>query len=334
MTARPGGSLPIVKDPNRLDDRGAMGLPGSLVERVPHDVFAGHDDLFRMSARDLAGICSDENQKFARRYAASSLLGLKGDPRIRPDDPETVAVPAAQCAIGLPPERVDEVVSQWADVGVLDSWIHKETPRHPVRIEAFRIMRYPVTNLEYRVFLEDRGLDVLPTSWELGCYPVHRANHPVWTVRPEHADAYATWLAARTGRAFRLPTEAEWEYAAGGGDIEREFPWGPEFLSDHANTVEEGPLTTTPVGIYPAGRSVFGADDMAGNVEEFVADDYAAYPGGAQVADDLTDQGSYRVARGGSFTRFGDLARCARRHGWFDRKIYAIGFRLVEEVAP
>ncbi|GAQ51126.1 formylglycine-generating enzyme family protein [Streptomyces acidiscabies] len=332
MTARPGKPLPIVKDPNRLDDRGAMGLPGSLVERLPHDVFAGHPDLFGMKPRDLAGICSDEHQTFARRYAAGSLLALTGDPRIRPDDPETVPVPAARCAIGIPPERVGEVVRQWADVGVLDSWIRKEAPRHHVDIEAFRIMRYPVTNLEYRLFLDDTGLDALPTSWELGSYPVHRANHPVWTVRPEHADAYAAWLADRTGRAFRLPTEAEWEYAAGGGDTEREFPWGPDFRGDHANTVEEGPLTTTPVGIYPAGRSVFGADDMAGNVEEFVADDYTAYPGGDEVADDLTTGGSYRVARGGSFTRFGDLARCARRHGWFDRRIYAIGFRLVEEI--
>ncbi|MEK8146413.1 formylglycine-generating enzyme family protein [Streptomyces sp. M10(2022)] len=169
-------------------------------------------------------------------------------------------------------------------------------PRHLVHVEAFRIMRYPVTNLEYRVFLEDTGLDVLPTSWELGCYPVHRANHPVWAVRPEHADAYAGWLAARTGRAFRLPTEAEWEYAAGGGDIERSSRGArlPQRPREHGRG---GPLTTTPVGIYPAGRSVFGADDMAGNVEEFVADDYAAYPGGAEVADDLTADGSYRVAR-------------------------------------
>jgi formylglycine-generating enzyme required for sulfatase activity len=150
-------------------------------------------------------------------------------------------------------------------------------------------------------------------------------RHPVTHVAYEDAAGYAAWA----GKA--LPTEAEWEYAAGGGDTEREFPWGPDFRGDHANTVEEGPLTTTPVGIYPAGRSVFGADDMAGNVEEFVADDYTAYPGGDEVADDLTTGGSYRVARGGSFTRFGDLARCARRHGWFDRRIYAIGFRLAEE---
>jgi formylglycine-generating enzyme required for sulfatase activity len=188
-----------------------------------------------------------------------------------------------------------------------------------------------VTNSEYRTFLAETGGQELPTSWVFGIYPVQLANHPVWTVPPEAADAYAAWLSARTGRAFRLPTEAEWEYAAGGGDG-RDFPWGQEWGPDRANTAEEGPVTTTPVGIYPAGRSAFGADDMGGNVEEYVADDYRAYPGGELVADDLmrsTD--SYRIARGGSFTRYGDLARCRRRHGWYRKPFYAMGFRLAED---
>ncbi|MBF3728094.1 SUMF1/EgtB/PvdO family nonheme iron enzyme, partial [Burkholderia pseudomallei] len=64
---------------------------------------------------------------------------------------------------------------------------------------------------------------------------------------------------------------------------------------------------------------------------EYVADDYRPYPGGEAIADDLAvTQGGYRIARGGSFTRFGDLARCARRHGRYQRDIYAMGFRLVE----
>ena len=78
----------------------------------------------------------------------------------------------------------------------------------------------------------------------------------------EAADEYAGWLSRRTGRAFRLPSEAEWEYAASGGTA-REFPWGDEFTPDRANSVEFGPLTTTPVGMYPLGRSAFGIDDMA-----------------------------------------------------------------------
>ncbi|WP_269766951.1 formylglycine-generating enzyme family protein [Burkholderia ubonensis] len=74
--------------------------------------------------------------------------------------------------------------------------------------------RYPVT--------------LASSSRQLSSYPSHLANHPVWTVPPEAADAYVAWLARRTGRRFRLPLEAEWEYAASNGDG-REFPWGDAF---------------------------------------------------------------------------------------------------------
>lgn len=322
--------LPEVHDPNALGDREAMGLPDRLVERLPHDLFAEHTALFAEPAEVLCALCAAPDTPFAVRYAAGSILGLRGDPRIRPDDPELVEVPAARVELGLAPEQVASVVARWERVGVIEPWIRKECPRYQVDLPAFRIMRYPVTNLEYRRFLADVGSAAFPTSWRFGRYPLTRANHPVWTVRPEDADAYARWLSARLGRRFGLPTEAQWEYAAGGGSG-REYPWPGGFRSECANTIEQGPLDTTPVGVYPAGRTVFGAEDMAGNVEEFVADDYRPYPGGAPVDDDLRATGTgYRVARGGSFTRFGDLARCARRHGWFDRAIYAIGFRLVE----
>ncbi|MDH4365995.1 MAG: formylglycine-generating enzyme family protein, partial [Acidimicrobiia bacterium] len=147
------------------------------------------------------------------------------------------------------------------------------------------------------------------------------------------ASRYCAWLADTTGRPFRLPTEAEWEYAATGGDGRR-YPWGDEWDPTRANTAEAGPLTTTPVGVYPQGASPFGLLDLAGNVEEFVADDYHPYPGAEVVDDDLTAThgAAYRVARGGSFARHGDLARCARRHGWYPSAHYAMGFRLAESV--
>jgi toxoflavin biosynthesis protein ToxD len=324
--------LPVIQNPNQLSDRDAMGLGNSFVERISHDVWARYPDLFAADSPQLAGICGNGAEPFERRYAAGSLLALRGDPRIPSGSPRMIDVPAGEVGIGLPPERVGAVVDQWARVGVLDSWIRKECPRHRVSIPAFRIARYPVTNLEYREFLRDSGSDAFPTSWRFGCYPAYLANHPVWTVRPQDADAYAAWLAARTNRAFRIPTEAEWEYAASGG-TDREYPWGDDFDPANVNTVERGPLTTTPVGIYPGGRSAFGAEDMAGNVEEITSDVYSAYPGGVCVDDNLRQaMGEYRVIRGGSFTRFGDLARCTRRHGPYNRDFYAIGFRIAESV--
>jgi formylglycine-generating enzyme required for sulfatase activity len=190
-----------------------------------------------------------------------------------------------------------------------------------------------VTNREYRDFLLDSGHEGLPTSWPLGRYPAERGNHPVHTVTADAAAAYAQWLSRKTGRGFRLPDEAEWEHAAGGPDG-LEFPWGETFDTERANTVESGLMTTVPVGIYPQGRSPFGLDDMAGNVEEYVAGHYAPYPGGTAISDDLAlvwPKG-YAVARGGGFSRFRDLARCRRRHGLYPRPLYAIGFRLAEDL--
>ncbi|MFL6110925.1 MAG: formylglycine-generating enzyme family protein [Catenulispora sp.] len=333
-------------DSDVIGDRQSMLLPPWFQGRCSPDVLAGHAaELMRQSPADLAAAAEDPESPFERRYLAGTLCGLVGDPRVRPDDPAMVDIPAARARIGLEPERVEEVLRQWSHTGLQEPFLRKECPAHDVEIGAFRIMRYPVTNLEYRRFLEDTRARWLPTSWQFGCYPDHLGNHPVWTVPAHAADAYADWLAHRTGRAFRLPSEAEWEYAASGGDA-REFPWGDTFRADAANTSEAGPLAATPVGIYPAGRSPFGVCDLAGNVEEYTADDYRPYPGGELVADDLVayprgmdaadarlrSHSSYRIVRGGSFTRRGDLARCRRRHGLYDRAFYAVGFRLAESV--
>jgi formylglycine-generating enzyme required for sulfatase activity len=322
-------------NPNALADRAAMGLPDSFVDRIDQDHFA--EECSRLAAAGtaaLAGTAEDPSLPYLTRLAAGSLLALLGDPRIRLWSPVMLDVPAAWVRLGLPADRIDEIVARWSDVGVVRSWIAKEAPSHEVDLAAFRIARYPVTNAEYRTFLMENPAVTPPSSWQFGVYPAALANHPVWTVSPQDADAYAAWLSMRTGRNFRLPSEAEWEYAAAGEDG-REYPWGEETDADRANTVEAGPLLTTPVGIHPAGRSPFGADDMAGNVEEYVSDDYRPYPGGAAVRDDLTrsEGETYRVARGGSFTRYGDLARCRRRHGWYHRPIYVMGFRLAESPA-
>lgn len=318
-------------NPNSLGDRDAMGLPPSLVSRIDHTALADAcRRLAGLGVSNLVTVLETPDLPVVERYAAGALLSLLGDPRLDPLAPAMVEVPGAVVRLGLAADQVDDVTETWRHVGVVREWIEKETPQYETRVADFRIARYPVTNQEYRVFAQETATRWLPTSWTFGAYPPELANHPVWTVPAEAADAYARWLAERTGRGFRLPTEAEWEYAASGGDG-REYPWGDVFDEDRANTVEHGPLHTSPVGVFPGGRSLFGADDMGGNVEEYVADEYAPYPGGAQIDDDLLrESGGYRVARGGSFTRFGDLARCRRRHGRYGKAIYAMGFRLAE----
>jgi formylglycine-generating enzyme required for sulfatase activity len=281
----------------------------------------------------LATLVEDSAVSQGDRLAAGSLLGLLGDPRIT-DVPAVRAVAGGLADIGLPVDRVATVAAQWAHVGVAQDWIRKETPRHPVALDDYWIATYPVTNVEYRRFLADTAAKHRPSTWYLGAYPWDRANHPVAGIRPHDADVYAAWLSERSGHPWRLPTEAEWEHAATGPDG-HDFPWGDAFDPSAANTRETGVHTTTPVGAFPGGRTWCGALDMAGNVEEYVADDYRPYPGGVVVRDDLVARiGAYRIARGGGFARYGDLARTRRRHGGHPGPLYPIGFRLATGEPP
>jgi formylglycine-generating enzyme required for sulfatase activity len=259
------------------------------------------------------------------------LLALVGDPRICVERPAMVDILGGDVEIGLPSDEVGTILDRFVGLGIDRSWIEKECPRHQVTLSPYRLARYPVTNAEYRVFLLDTGHSELPSSWHFRRFPQERANHPVYTISAESADGYARWLAQRTGRGFRLPTEAEWEWAAAGPE-RREFPWGAIFDADLANTAETGLFSSSPVGAFVRGESPFGLADMAGNVEEYVSDVYAAYPGGSFVTDHLVQlQGRYRVARGSSFARFRDLARTRRRHGHNPKSAtYAMGFRLAE----
>lgn len=244
-----------------------------------------------------------------------------------------IDLPGGTALLGTAASDVDELHRDSARFGVRREWVVKECPRHSAYVPAFRIATYLVTNAEYAQFLDQTRYPELPSSWGYGRFHPALANHPVYTVSPAAADSYVGWLAAATGRPFRLPTESEWEYAAAGAEGRR-YPWGESWAPDFANTLETGLLQTTPVGAFPAGRSWCGASDLAGNVEEYVSDHYQPYPGGTLVHDDLFKRmGHYRIARGGAFNRFRDLARNQRRHGPYPRSLYAMGFRVTEDAA-
>jgi formylglycine-generating enzyme required for sulfatase activity len=288
---------------------------------------------FRCASRqELADIVEGDGRSLKERLAAGILLSVLGDIRISVFDPTMIDIPASKVRIGLEPGDIDAVAAGYQHLGIKRIWIEKECPCFDVDIEKFRISKYPVTQQEYEAFLASTGYPEIPTSWLYGRYHPATANHPVYSISPAAADRYARWLSERTGRSFRLPTEYEWEFAAAGFD-KNHFPWGMSFEGDRANTIETKIYATTPVGMFPAGKSSFGALDMAGNVEEYVATNYAPYPGARVVEDDLFEAlGScYRVARGGAFNVFQDMARCTRRHGGPHPKLYyAMGFRLAE----
>ncbi|RYE59501.1 MAG: serine/threonine protein kinase [Sphingobacteriales bacterium] len=310
-----------------------MALPLDYMESGFEENFSLYVDLIQRSKSDLVEIVESKVLTFSQRIAAGQILALTGDPRINLLSPTLIEIPASEVRLGLEESDLEDITQLYLNDGVMNEWIRKECPSYSTSLKKFRIAKYCVTNMEYLAFLKDSSWGRYPSSWIFGCYFPHLANHPVYTIDPIDAEAYVAWLSRKTGRNFRLPTEAEWEYAAG-GSMRFEFPWGNEYLKDHANTVEAGLLTSTPVGCFPKGASPFGLLDMAGNVEEYVQDDYMPYPGGETISDDLaaTYETPYRVARGGSFTRFRDLARCKRRHGKYSSSLYIMGFRLVEDL--
>jgi formylglycine-generating enzyme required for sulfatase activity len=189
-----------------------------------------------------------------------------------------------------------------------------EVPEHAVTVSDFRLDRFEVTNARFFEFVARHPAwsraQISPQlhsghyleHWTDGRPPVGKADHPVVYVTWHAAQAFCSWAGGR------LPTEAEWEYAArAAGD--QEFPWGGEHPSaQRANYSASRVGDTQPVGSYPP--NPLGLYDMAGNVWEFALDEwksgYAAEPqqdpivGGAVPTDLLTVQGR-RVLRGGSF---------------------------------
>jgi formylglycine-generating enzyme required for sulfatase activity/predicted Ser/Thr protein kinase len=198
-----------------------------------------------------------------------------------------------------------------------------EHPAHRVFISDFWLGKTEVTFAQFDAFCSETGRP-LPADEGWG-----RGNRPVINVTWKDADGYCLWLARKTGRRFRLPSEAEWEKAA-----RERYPWGANLPSaDHANMKgdDDGFAFTAPAGSFPAGSSPYGILDMAGNVWEWTADWYAPkYYRQSPQRDPLGPvSGTTRSVRGGSWSDGSDLIRSANRSDERpDRRLNKLGFRL------
>jgi formylglycine-generating enzyme required for sulfatase activity len=183
-------------------------------------------------------------------------------------EPQMVRIPAGKFLMGTREEDVDAIAKKY---GIERERIEREVPQRKMFLEEFEIGKYPVTNFEYRAFVQDIGHKP-PRHWEGDQYPEELGDPPVVNVSWHDAMAYCEWLSEKTGKSYRLPSEAEREKAARGTDA-REWPWGNEGADSKCNTWEGGPNTTTPVSQYsPYSDSPYGVADMAGNVWEWCAD--------------------------------------------------------------
>ncbi len=238
----------------------------------------------------------------------------------------------------------------------------REKPVHTVELDAFYIGKYEVTNADWKKFQNDPGYDN-PKFWP-GERPVPKDQSPYWTQRQNHggatpdsdnfpvlgvnwdgAAAYCNWLSAKTGKKYRLPTEAEWEKAARGTD-QRRFPWGNKIDYAHANFAGAQKFDTGQlVGYYDgskrgdfqtqSGASPYGAMDMAGNVMEWCQDWYSRtyYSVSAKKNPKGPEKGAYRVLRGGSFFFEGhDLRTYGRSAAWPSFQAFRmVGFRAARQ---
>lgn len=245
--------------------------------------------------------------------------------------PEMVEVPGDRFLMGASDCPSDGPPTD--NSGILD----RGCPQHPVAVKPFQLGKYEVTFDEYSAFVLDMDGFELPhdQGWGSGARPVIDVS---W----DDARAYAEWLSTVTGQPFRLPTEAEWEYAARAGTT-TSYWWGDEVRKGGkawANCSgcgsEWGGKRTAPVGSFPANG--LGLHDMHGNVWEWVEDDWhGSYEGAPDDGSAWVDhpRGSDRVTRGGSW--FNDSSYCRSAHRSYDSpdaRNDSVGFRLSRSVAP
>ncbi len=210
---------------------------------------------------------------------------------------------------------------------------HNEQPITSVTIGCFYLAKYPITNEQYEKF-----------------DPTHRMRRPTWAdeqhpvvfASSREAERFCQWLSQREGRKYRLPTEAEWEYAARGSDG-RIFPWGQKLDAGHyANfadrrtnfpwrdlVIDDGFAESSPVDAFPRGASPFGIEDMSGNVGEWCLDFFETYRGVPRVNRRGPTQGARRVYRGGSWKSRASNVRASARHSEpADYSGNDVGFRI------
>lgn len=302
--------LESIKAGSLAEQARGIGLIGGIVRDLAPLKYTPKNPLYDGMRQAVMGIFDPEKSQsvpFEDRLAAADALGQAGDPRFTgPDSSE----------------------KNWVRIDGGSFLVGQGKNRRTKTLGPFDIGRYPVTVLEYRLFVEDDGgypagrwwkhdwrpEQRQPVNWDGQlAYPMNPVTHVNWY----EASAYCNWLSNRTKTTIRLPTEWEWERVASGGE-ERTYPWGEKEPNPSLANFDGGAGRATPAGLYPQGVSKDGVLDMAGNVFEWCSD----------ISEDSAP------IRGGSWNNGARYLRCSVRNR--DEPDFGndiIGFRCVREVS-
>jgi formylglycine-generating enzyme required for sulfatase activity len=259
-------------------------------------------------ARAAAQAQAEAAQK-TKQEAEQKAKQAAAEARRKQAVPELLIVPAGKFMMGGVKGRddVEEGITSW------------ELPAHEVTLPSFALGKYPVTFEQFDIFCAETGF-AKPNDQGWG-----RGKRPVMNVSWDDALAYCAWLSDLTGQRYRLPSEAEWEYAAR-ANSNTAFPWGQQIDGSRANY---GKMIgrTTPVDEYPA--NAFGLYDMQGNVWEWCQDAWHDNYQGAPNNGSVWAGGGNRVLRGGSWYFNPQNSRAAYRFSFTPAvRVNSVGFRL------
>lgn len=304
--------------PKLVQQARCAGLLGAMVRDLRPLNYRPSDSRYGAVFEAVLGIFDAKKAAtidFEVRLDAAEALGQAGDPRLNEDN--WVTIEAGEFWMGA--QRADASQPNYDPKAQED-----EGPVCLVNLGAYQIGRYPVTVAEYQRFIDSDGYGAaqwwpaggfgkktVPEAWD---EQVSHPNRPVVGVTWYEASAYCEWA------RVRLPTEAEWERAARGTDG-RKYPWGNDEPDSGRANFDEKPGHVTPVGLYPAGATPDGIQDLAGNIDEWVQARYR--------------ETEARCVRGASFGNGAYLLRAALRSRFGpDVRYVVLGFRCVRELIP
>lgn len=322
----------------------------AAVALVEMDLNPGADEQARMTKerihQRMEKLIGDGHLSLVERDETASLLNkpLLGDRRPGIERPQWIQVRRGPFMIGSDP----------GDKEADEDEYHQ--PREIVMPHDYLIARFPVTVAQYRAFLEEEP-EHEPDDWATQSV---QANHPVTGISWYQAVAWCQWATRQLPRwmatdkflaefvadrkvVIRLPTEAEWEYAARGAHGCR-YPWGNQGWDESKASLQLTLSDVTAVGLFPRGRTSHehaGIDDLSGNVWEWTLSKFESYPysrgRGKAIKpkrNAIDDSDDTRVLRGGAFFNHAQGGRCAYRYSDHPHlSARGIGFRVIVSLA-